>query len=140
MSKTPLHTDRAPAAIGPYAQAIRAGDTVYLSGQIPLDPASGEVVAGDFEARVRRVFANLAAVCEAAGGSLSDLVKVNVYLTDLGRFAEVNAIMAELCAEPYPARAAVQVSALPRGVDVEIDAVAWIPSGGARSSGGPSGA
>ena len=129
MPKTPLHTDHAPAAIGPYSQAIRAGDTVYLSGQIPLDPATGEIAAGDFEARVRRVFANLDAVGRAAGGWLSDLVKLNVFLTDLGRFAEVNAIMAELCEQPYPARAAVQVSALPKGVDVEMDAVAWIPRG-----------
>lgn len=127
MPKMPLHTNQAPAAIGPYSQAIRAGDTVYLSGQIPLDPATGDVVSGDFEARVRRVFANLAAVCEAAGGSLADIVKLNVFLIDLGRFAEVNAIMAEVFAEPYPARAAVQVSALPKGVDVEMDAVAHIP-------------
>jgi reactive intermediate/imine deaminase len=127
MPKTPLHTDDAPAAIGPYSQAIRAGETVYLSGQIPLDPATGEVVIGDFEARVRRVFANLAAVCEAAGGGLADFVKLNVFLTDLGRFAEVNRIMAEVFARPFPARAAVQVSALPKGVDVEMDAVAHIP-------------
>jgi reactive intermediate/imine deaminase len=127
MPKTPLHTDDAPAAIGPYSQAIRAGETVYLSGQIPLDPATGEVVIGDFEARVRRVFANLAAVCEAAGGGLADIVKLNVFLTDLGRFAEVNRIMAEVFARPFPARAAVQVSALPKGVDVEMDAVAHIP-------------
>jgi len=128
MPKTPLQTDKAPAAIGPYSQAIRAGDTVYLSGQIPLDPTTGEIVSGDFEARVRRVFANLGAVCEAAGGSLADIVKLNVFLTDLGRFAEVNAIMAEIFAVPHPARAAVQVSALPKGVDVEIDAVASIPA------------
>ena len=126
-SKTPIHTDRAPAAIGPYSQAIRAGDSVYLSGQIPLDPATGEVVEGDFEARVRRVFDNLAAVSEAAGGSLADIVKLNVFLTDLGRFAEVNRIMAEVFSEPFPARAAVQVSALPKGVDVEMDAGAVIP-------------
>lgn len=126
-SKTPIHTDRAPAAIGPYSQAIRAGDSVYLSGQIPLDPATGEVVEGDFEARVRRVFDNLAAVSEAAGGSLADLIKLNVFLTDLGRFAEVNRIMAEVFSEPFPARAAVQVSALPKGVDVEMDAIAVIP-------------
>ena len=128
MPKTPLQTDKAPAAIGPYSQAIRAGDTVYLSGQIPLDPTTGEIVSGDFEARVRRVFTNLGAVCEAAGGSLADIVKLNVFLTDLGRFAEVNAIMAEIFAVPHPARAAVQVSALPKGVDVEIDAVASIPA------------
>ena len=126
-SKTPIHTDLAPAAIGPYSQAIRAGDTVYFSGQIPLDPATGDVIDGDFEARVRRVFDNLAAVCEAAGGGLDHLVKLNVFLTDLGRFAEVNRIMAEVFSEPFPARAAVQVSALPKGVDVEMDAVACIP-------------
>ncbi|MDX1625995.1 MAG: Rid family detoxifying hydrolase, partial [Wenzhouxiangellaceae bacterium] len=101
-------------------------DTLYLSGQIPLDPASGEVIDGGFEARTRRVFDNLEAVCRAAGGTLSDIVKLNVFLTDLGRFAEVNAIMAEYFSEPYPARAAVQVAALPKGVDVEMDAVAVI--------------
>jgi len=124
MPKTPIQTDAAPAAIGPYSQAVHAGNTLYLSGQIPLDPASGEVVTGDFEARVRRVFDNLAAVCGAAGGDLSNIVKLNVFLTDLGRFAEVNEIMAEVFGQPYPARAAVQVSALPKGVDVEMDAIA----------------
>lgn len=127
MSKQPIHTDSAPAAIGPYSQATRAGDTVYLSGQIPLDPDSGEVIDGDFESRVRRVFDNLAAVCREAGGGLDDVCKLNVFLTDLGRFAEVNAIMAEYFVEPYPARAAVQVAALPKGVDVEMDAIAHIP-------------
>jgi len=126
MSRTPIHTNTAPAAIGPYSQAVRAGNTVYLSGQIPLDPDTGDVVNGDFEVRTRRVFANLDAVCKAAGGGLDSIVKLNVYLTDLGRFAEVNAIMAETFAEPFPARAAVQVSALPKGVDVEMDAVAVI--------------
>ncbi|MGB0515113.1 MAG: RidA family protein [Wenzhouxiangellaceae bacterium] len=126
-TKTPIHTDRAPAAIGPYSQAIRAGDTVYLSGQIPLDPATGEIIGGDFEARVRRVFDNLSAVCEAAGGRLADIAKLNVFLTDLGRFAEVNRIMSEVFSEPFPARAAVQVAALPKGVDVEMDGVACIP-------------
>ena len=126
MSRTPIHTNTAPAAIGPYSQAVRAGNTVYLSGQIPLDPATGDVVEGDFEARTRRVLANLDAVCRAAGGDLDSIVKLNVYLTDLGRFAEVNAIMAEAFSEPFPARAAVQVSALPKGVDVEMDAVAVI--------------
>jgi len=129
MSKTPIQTEDAPAAIGPYSQAVRAGDTLYLSGQIPLDPAGGTVVEGDFEARVRRVFANLKAVCEAAGGGLDDLVKLNIFLTDLSRFAEVNALMAEVFDEPYPARAAVQVAALPKGVDVEMDAIAVIPRG-----------
>ena len=126
MPKHPIQTNTAPAAIGPYSQAVRAGNTVYLSGQIPLDPDSGEVVEGDFEVRVSRVLANLDAVCRAAGGGLDSIVKLNVYLTDLGRFAEVNAIMAETFAEPFPARAAVQVSALPKGVDVEMDAVAVI--------------
>ncbi|HKL50258.1 MAG TPA: RidA family protein [Wenzhouxiangellaceae bacterium] len=126
MPKQPIQTDAAPAAIGPYSQAVRAGNTVYLSGQIPLDPDTGDVVNGDFEVRTRRVFANLDAVCKAAGGGLDSIVKLNVYLTDLGRFAEVNAIMAETFAEPFPARAAVQVSALPKGVDVEMDAVAVI--------------
>jgi len=126
MPKQPIHTDTAPAAIGPYSQAVRAGDTVYLSGQIPLDPDTGDVVEGDFEARTRRVLANLDAVCRAAGGGLDSIVKLNVYLTDLGRFGEVNAIMAETFAEPFPARAAVQVSALPKGVDVEMEAVAVI--------------
>lgn len=124
--KQPIQTGSAPAAIGPYSQAVRAGDTLYLSGQIPLDPASGEVIDGDFDMRVRRVFANLNAVCEAAGGRLDHIVKLNVFLTDLGRFAEVNAIMAEVFDEPFPARAAVQVSALPKGVDVEMDAVAHL--------------
>ena len=126
MPKSPIHTSSAPAAIGPYSQAVRAGNTVYLSGQIPLDPATGDVVEGDFEVRTRRVLANLDAVCRAAGGGLDSIIKLNVYLTDLGRFAEVNAIMAETFSEPFPARAAVQVSALPKGVDVEMEAVAVI--------------
>ncbi|MGK7295815.1 MAG: Rid family detoxifying hydrolase, partial [Candidatus Wenzhouxiangella sp. M2_3B_020] len=110
----------------PYSQAVRAGDTVYLSGQIPLDPATGELVDGDFAARVRRVIDNLQAVCRAAGGDLGDLVKINVYLTDLGRFGAVNEIMAEVLDEPYPARAAVEVSGLPKGADVEMEGVAVI--------------
>lgn len=126
MSSEPIQTNDAPAAIGPYSQAVRAGDTLYLSGQIPLDPASGEVIDGDFTARVRRVFANLEAVCRTAGGGLDAIVKLNVYLTDLGRFAEVNEIMAEVFTEPYPARAAIGVAALPKGVDVEMDAIAVI--------------
>lgn len=123
MSKNQIHTDNAPAAIGPYSQAIRAGDTVYLSGQIPLDPVSGEVVDGDFADRCRRVFDNLTAVARASGASLDNVVKLNVFLTDLGRFAEVNEIMSGYFSEPYPARAAVEVAALPKGVDVEMDAV-----------------
>lgn len=123
MDKTPINTKAAPAAIGPYSQAIRSGDTVYLSGQIPLDPASGEVIEGDFADLTRRVFDNLSAVAEAAGGHLDDIVKLNVFLTDLSNFAVVNELMAARFSEPYPARAAVQVAALPKGVPVEMDAV-----------------
>ena len=123
MPRTPIHTPRAPQAIGTYSQAIRAGGTVYLSGQIPLDPATGELVSGDMEAQVRRVFENLKAVAEASGGDLSQLVKLNVYLTDLGHFALVNRVMAEYFAQPYPARAAVGVAALPRGAAVEMDGI-----------------
>jgi reactive intermediate/imine deaminase len=123
MPKLPINSTHAPAAIGPYSQAIRAGDTVYLSGQIPLDPQSGEVIDGDFAALTRRVFDNLAAVARAAGGSLDDVVKLNVFLTDLSHFATVNEIMAQYFNEPYPARAAVQVAALPKGVPVEMDAI-----------------
>jgi len=123
MNRSIVNTDRAPKAIGPYSQAVHAGDTVYLSGQIPLDPATGELVGGDIAAQARRVFENLKAVCEAAGGSLDKLVRVGIYLVDLGHFAAVNAVMAEYCREPYPARSTIQVSALPRGAQVEIDAV-----------------
>ncbi len=130
MSRRIIRTDRAPAAIGPYSQAVQAGDTVYLSGQIPLDPVSGEVVDGDFETRVRRVFDNLLAVAEAAGGNLDDLVKLNIFLTDLGHFQTVNRVMAEYLSEPYPARAAVQVAALPKGVPVEMDGVMVLPASG----------
>jgi reactive intermediate/imine deaminase len=120
---TPIHTDQAPQAIGTYSQAVRAGSTVYLSGQIPLDPATGELVTGDMEAQVRRVFANLGAVIAASGGRFANVVKVNVYLTDLAHFALVNKVMAEYFTQPYPARAAVGVAALPRGAGVEIDCV-----------------
>jgi reactive intermediate/imine deaminase len=123
MKKRPISTNEAPAAIGPYSQAIQAGKTVYLSGQIPLDPATQELVAGDFAAQATRVFDNLAAVAQAAGGSLVDIVKLTVYLTDLGRFAEVNEIMVRYFGEPYPARAAIGVAALPRQVQIEIDAI-----------------
>lgn len=123
MSRSPVSTDRAPAAIGPYSQAVRAGDTVFLSGQIPLDPDSGELVAGGIQAQARRAFANLQAVCEAAGGSLDQVARVGLYLTDLGEFAEVNAVMAEVFSEPYPARSTIEVSALPRGAAFEVDAV-----------------
>ena len=117
-----IATPQAPAAIGTYSQAVKVGDTVYLSGQIPLDPVTMQLVEG-FEEQVRRVFDNLKAVCEAAGGSLNDLVKVNVYLIDLAHFAKVNDIMASYINEPYPARAAVGVASLPRGALVEIEGV-----------------
>ena len=117
-----ISTPHAPAAIGTYSQAVKVGNTVYLSGQIPLDPATMQLVEG-FENQVKRVFDNLKAVCEAAGGSLDDLVKVNVFLIDLGNFAKVNEIMATYISQPYPARAAVGVSALPRGAQVEIEGV-----------------
>lgn len=118
-----INTDQAPAAIGPYSQAVKVGSTVYFSGQIPLDPASGELVGEDFADQARRVFDNLKAVAEAAGGSLDQIVKLTVYLTDLGRFALVNEIMAGYFSEPFPARAAIGVAALPRNVQVEVDAI-----------------
>lgn len=123
MSKQTIHTDRAPAAVGTYSQAVSVGNFVFLSGQIPLVPGTMKVVDGDFAARARQVFDNLKAVAEEAGGSLNDAVKLTIFLTDLGNFAAVNEVMAEYCDEPYPARAAVQVSALPKGVDVEADAI-----------------
>lgn len=123
MPFTPVHTDHAPKAIGTYSQAIKAGNTVYLSGQIPLDPATGELVTGDMEAQVRRVFDNLRAVSRAAGGDLANAVKLNVFLTDLGHFALVNKVMAEYFTQPYPARAALGVAALPKGAAVEMDCV-----------------
>lgn len=123
MTKQAIHTDAAPAAIGPYSQAIRHNNAVYVSGQIPLDPATGEMVKGGIEAQVRQVFKNISAVAEAAGSDLSRALKITIFLTDLGNFSQVNEIMAEYFAEPYPARAAVEVSALPKGADVEADAV-----------------
>jgi reactive intermediate/imine deaminase len=123
MSKQPIHTDSAPAAIGTYSQAIRAGDTVYLSGQIPLDPQTMELVSGGAEPQIRQVFHNLMAVAEAAGGTLADVAKLTVYLTDLGDFSTVNEVMAEYFTEPYPARAAIGVAQLPKGATVEMDAV-----------------
>lgn len=123
MAKEPIHTSEAPAAIGPYSQAIRAGDTVYLSGQIPLNPKTMELVKGDIRAEIRQVFDNLAAVAEAAGGSLANAVRLTVYLTDLAHFPIVNEIMAEYCQEPYPARAAIGVAQLPRGAAVEVDGI-----------------
>lgn len=121
--RTIIQTDAAPQAIGPYSQAVRAGDTVYLSGQIPLDPATGALVEGDIGLQTRRVFDNLRAVCEAAGGSLADLVRIGIYLTDLGDFATVNEVMKDYFAAPYPARSTIQVSGLPRGAAVEVDAI-----------------
>ncbi len=129
-----IATTGAPAAIGTYSQAVRAGNTVYLSGQIPLDPATMRLVEG-FDDQVRRVFDNLKAVCEAAGGSLNDLVKVNVYLLDLAHFAKVNEIMASYISQPYPARAAVGVASLPRGAQVEIEGVMVLPDEPAHSGG-----
>jgi reactive intermediate/imine deaminase len=123
MRRTPIETSEAPAAIGPYSQAIRTGSTVYLSGQIPLDPATQDIVGGDFAAQATRVFDNLEAVARAAGGSLASVVKLTVYLTDLGRFAEVNEIMLRYFDRPFPARAAIGVAALPRQVQIEIDAI-----------------
>ena len=123
MSKQTIHSNDAPAAIGTYSQAIRSGDFVFLSGQIPLDPATMEIVDGDFDVRAQCVFDNLKAVAEAAGGSLNDVVKLTIYLTDLGNFATVNSVMEDYFDQPYPARAAVGVASLPKGVDVEADAI-----------------
>lgn len=123
MPREIISTSQAPAAIGVYSQAVKVGNTVYLSGQIPLDPATLQLVTGDIDAQIRRVFDNLLAVAQAAGGSLADIVKLNVFLTDLGHFALLNQIMAEYFHEPYPARAAIGVAALPRGAQVEMDAV-----------------
>lgn len=126
MTREIIHTDKAPKAIGPYSQAVRAGNTVYLSGQIPLDPRTMELVTGDIEKEIRQVFENLKSVAEAAGGSLAKAVKVNVFLTDLANFAKVNDIMAQYCSQPYPARAAIGVAQLPRGARVEIECVLYL--------------
>ena len=123
MSRQPISTDQAPGAIGTYSQAIASGKTVYLSGQIPLDPKTIALVGGGIEAEIHQVFRNLAAVAQAAGGSLQHAVKVTIYMTDLGQFAKVNEIMAQYFARPYPARATVGVAALPKGAAVEADAV-----------------
>lgn len=128
MSRVIIRTASAPAAIGTYSQAVKIGTTVYLSGQIPLEPASIQMVSEDFAEQTHQVFKNLAAVCDAAGGSLNNMVKVNIFMTDLSRFATVNEIMSQYFAEPYPARAAVQVSALPRGAQIEIDGIMEVPS------------
>ena len=123
MTRKAIHSDDAPSAIGSYSQAIQTGNIVFLSGQIPLEPSSMEIVEGDFEARARQVFDNLKAVAEAAGGSLDQIVKLTVYLTDLDNFAAVNAVMADYFEEPYPARAALGVASLPKGADVEAEAI-----------------
>jgi len=123
MSKTVISTDKAPAAIGTYSQAIKVDNTVYLSGQIPLDPVRMVLVEGDFEAQAVQVFENLKAVAEAAGGSLNDIVKLNIFLTDLGHFAKVNEVMSRYFQQPYPARAAIGVASLPRDAQVEMDGV-----------------
>ena len=122
-NKQVISTQQAPAAIGTYSQAIKFGETVYISGQIPLDPNSMEMVSDDFAEQTHQVFRNLAAICEAAGGNLANIVKLNIYMTDLSHFATVNEIMATYVPEPYPARAAVEVSALPKGAQIEMDAV-----------------
>lgn len=122
-NKAVIHTSKAPEAIGPYSQAIKTNNTVYFSGQIPLDPETMELVGGDIQTRARRVFDNLAAVAEAAGGSLRDMVKINISLTDLSNFAAVNEVMTEYFSEPYPARACVGVAELPKGTDIEIEAI-----------------
>jgi reactive intermediate/imine deaminase len=123
MSRQSIHTDRAPQAIGTYSQAVRAGDTVYLSGQVPFDPATMQLVSGDIETQARRVFENLKAVAEAAGGSLAHAVKLTIFLTDLANFAKVNEVMATYFAKPYPARSTVGVASLPRGAQIEIECV-----------------
>ena len=121
MSRQPIHSSHAPAAIGPYSQAVRSGNTVYLSGQTPLHPATGQMVEGDISVQARRAFDNLRAVCEAAGGSFDDIVRLGLYLTDLDDFGKVNVVMAEYFTEPYPARSTVAVAALPRNARVEIE-------------------
>jgi reactive intermediate/imine deaminase len=127
MTRQVIHTDHAPKAIGTYSQAVRVGNTIYLSGQIPLDPATMTLADDNMEVQIRQVFDNLNAVAAAAGGSLGDIVKLNVFLTDLGHFPLVNEIMGNYFSEPYPARAAIGVAALPRGAGVEMDAVLVLP-------------
>ena len=123
MPQQAIHSAQAPAAIGPYSQAVRCGNTVYFSGQIPLDPATMELVGGDIAAQARRVFDNLTAVCSAAGGSLSQIARIGIYLTDLSNFAAVNAVMQQYFQAPFPARSTIGVASLPRGAQVEVDAV-----------------
>jgi len=126
--KTIIKTDQAPSAIGTYSQAVKVSNTVYLSGQIPLDPSTMLVVGDTFAEQAEQVFKNLVAVCEASGGSINDMVKVNIYMTDLANFATVNEVMGRYFAEPYPARAAIGVSQLPKGVGIEIDGILELPS------------
>lgn len=128
MAKDIINTPNAPSAIGTYSQAVKVGRTVYLSGQIPLDPATMELVSGSMEDRIVRVFENLKAVAEAAGGSLNDVAKLNIFLTDLSHFALVNEVMARYFEQPYPARAAIGVAALPKGTDVEMDGILELPA------------
>ncbi|KFZ30608.1 endoribonuclease [Pseudidiomarina salinarum] len=128
MSKVIISTENAPAAIGPYSQAVKVGTTVYLSGQIPLVPGTMEFISDNFRDQAVQVFKNLKAVCEAAGGELQDMIKLQIYLTDLGQFAVVNEVMAEFFREPYPARAAIEVKGLPKGAQIEIDGVMELPS------------
>ena len=123
MTKNIISTNNAPSAIGTYSQAVRTGNLVFVSGQIPLNPQTMEIVDGDFEARARRVFDSLRAICEEAGGNLDQIVKLTIYLTDLGNFATVNSVMAEYFTAPFPARAALEVAGLPKGVDIEADAI-----------------
>ena len=127
MSKSVIHTDRAPQAIGTYSQAVKSGTTVYLSGQIPLVPETMELVSDDFSAQATQVFENIKAVCEASGGSPNDLVKVNIFLIDLGNFTTVNEIMSKYFKQPYPARAAIGVKQLPKGAQIEIDGIMELP-------------
>jgi reactive intermediate/imine deaminase len=127
MARQSINTNQAPAAIGTYSQAVRAGNTVYVSGQIPLDPATGTLISGDIDAEIRRVFDNLRAVVLASGGSMDDVVKVVVFLTDLAHFARVNEVMASYFSQPYPARASVGVAALPRGARVEVECILHLP-------------
>jgi reactive intermediate/imine deaminase len=128
MGKQVIQSRDAPAAIGPYSQAVRAGDTLYMSGQIPLDPTTMQIVDGGIDAQAKQVFANLRAVAAAAGATLNDIVKLTILLTDLGEFAKVNEIMASHFDEPYPARATYQVAALPRGAKIEVEAVLVVPA------------
>ena len=123
MPRTAIHSDQAPAAIGPYSQATRTGNLVFLSGQTPLDPATGNLVEGDIAVQARQAFDNIKAVVAAAGGTMDDIVRVGLYITDLSQFGEVNAVMAEYFSQPYPARSTIEVSALPRGARFEVDAV-----------------